>query len=99
MAGINANQEIVRLEQMLRSGIRPALNGIETAEINLASGNVVLVMRIPKSWNPPHQVTFQNAFRFYARDTNGKYQLDVDVLRGNFRSLCIDCRIVMRLSC
>jgi hypothetical protein len=41
-------------------------------------------MRIPKSWNPPHQVTFQKAFRFYARDTNGKYPVDVDELRSIF---------------
>ena len=41
-------------------------------------------MHIPKSWNPPHQVTYQKAFRFYGRDTNGKYQLDVDELRSVF---------------
>jgi len=41
-------------------------------------------MRIPRSWNPPHQVTFQKAFRFYARDSNGKYQVDVDELRAVF---------------
>jgi hypothetical protein len=41
-------------------------------------------MRIPKSWNQPHQVTFQKSFRFYARDTNGKYQIDVDELRSAF---------------
>jgi hypothetical protein len=29
-------------------------------------------------------VTFQKAFRFYARDTNGKYQIDVDGLRMAF---------------
>jgi hypothetical protein len=29
-------------------------------------------------------VTFQKAFRFYARDSNGKYQVDVDELRAVF---------------
>jgi hypothetical protein len=41
-------------------------------------------MNIPRSWNPPHQVTYQKAFRFYSRDSNGKYQLDVDELRSVF---------------
>lgn len=45
-----------------------------------------MVVRVPKSWTPPHQVTFQKAFRFYARDTNGKYQVDVDGLRAAFVS-------------
>jgi hypothetical protein len=40
-----------------------------------------------KSWNPPHQVTYQNAFRFYGRSSNGKYQLDVDELRSIFSLL------------
>jgi hypothetical protein len=58
--------------------------GIQTAAINLESGRLIIVMRIPKSWSPPHQVTLQKAFRFYSRDTNGKYQLDVDELRTIF---------------
>jgi hypothetical protein len=41
-------------------------------------------LHIPKSWNPPHQVTYQKSFRFYGRDTNGKYQIDVDELRSIF---------------
>lgn len=82
--GINPDQEILRLEQILRTGVRPAINGVETVKIDLANGKVAIVMRIPRSWNPPHQVTFQNAFRFYGRDTNGKYQLDVDELRSVF---------------
>jgi hypothetical protein len=84
LAGINQDQEISRLEQILRDGIRPAITGVQTIPIPLAGGNVAIVMRIPKSWNPPHQVTFQKAFRFYARDTNGKYQIDVDELRSIF---------------
>jgi hypothetical protein len=81
---LDPDKEILRLEQMLRDGIRPPISGVETAAIALAGGKAALVMRIPKSWNPPHQVTFQKAFRFYARDSNGKYQIDVDELRSIF---------------
>ncbi|MBV9567772.1 MAG: ATP-binding protein, partial [Hyphomicrobiales bacterium] len=84
--GINGDpaKEIVRLEQMVRSGIRPPLSGVHTISVKLGNGSSMLVMRIPKSWYPPHQVTYQNAFRFYSRDSNGKYQIDIDELRLMF---------------
>jgi hypothetical protein len=69
---------------MARDGIRPPINGLDARAVKLDNGNLALVLRVPRSWNPPHQVTFQKTFRFYARDTNGKYQLDVDELRGVF---------------
>ena len=84
LANVDPDKEILRLEGMLRDGIRPPISGVQTASVALTSGTFALVMRIPKSWNPPHQVTFQKAFRFYARDSNGKYQVDVDELRSIF---------------
>ena len=84
IGNIDADKERLRLDQMLRDGIRPPISGVETVPVPLKTGGVALVMRIPKSWNPPHQVTFQKAFRFYARGTNGKYQVDVDELRAIF---------------
>jgi len=82
LPGIDPDKEILRLESMLRSGIRPPLIGVQSIAIQLATGSFAIVVRIPKSWNPPHQVTFQNSFRFYGRGTNGKYQLDIDELRS-----------------
>jgi hypothetical protein len=82
-ASFDADKEILRLEQMLRDGVRPPLS-VETRAVPLTGDRVALVVRIQKSWNPPHQVTFQKAFRFYARDSNGKYQVDVDELRAIF---------------
>jgi hypothetical protein len=84
LSGINVDDETLRLEQMIRDGVRPPILGVQTTSVALASRNAVLVIRIPKSWNPPHQVTYQKAFRFYGRDSNGKYQLDVDELRSIF---------------
>jgi hypothetical protein len=81
--GIDADKEIIRLEQMCRDGIRPPVS-VESRAVPLSGGRVAIIMRIPRSWNPPHQVTFQKAFRFYARDSNGKYQVDVDELRAVF---------------
>ena len=84
LAGINPDRERLRLEEMLRDGIRPPISGVEIVPVPLSCGNVAIVMRIPRSWNPPHQVIYQKAFRFYARHSNGKYLLDVDELRSIF---------------
>ena len=84
LAGVNPDEEIGRLEQMSRDGIRPPIAGLHTCAIGLPDGSHAIVMRVPKSWNQPHQVTFQKAFRFYGRDSNGRYQMDVDELRSIF---------------
>jgi hypothetical protein len=84
VSNADPDKEIVRLEQMLRAGVRPAIAGVSTAAIRLAAGGAAIVIRLPKSWNPPHQVTFQAVFRFYAHDSNGKYQIDIDELRAVF---------------
>ena len=82
--GLNADIEIQRLLQIARDGIRPPIAGLNARAIQLANGRTALVVRIPRSWNPPHQVTYQKAFRFYARDTNTKYHIEVDELRSAF---------------
>ncbi len=69
---------------MIRSGIRPRIMGLETEAVSLSNGNVAIVIRTPKSWNPPHQVVFQKTLRFYGRGSNGKHPLDVDELRSIF---------------
>lgn len=81
---VDPDKEILRLQQMLRAGIRPALANVEIEAVKLSNGNHALVMHVPKSWNPPHQVVFQGAYRFCARDSRGKYFIEVDELRSIF---------------
>lgn len=84
LQGIAADKEILRLEQMVREGIRPPIMGLQTQPVALADGSIALIIRIPQSWNPPHQVTFDRTHRFFARASNGKYRVDVDELRSIF---------------
>jgi len=81
----NADQEILRLEQIIRTGTRPVLSGVHIRSISLSNGRCVILIRIPKSWASPHQVGLAGSFRFFGRSSNGKYQLDVDALRAAFR--------------
>ena len=62
ISDINPDEEILRLEGMARDGIRPPIVGLQTAAVTLANGNTAIVMRIHKSWNPPHQVTTKRPF-------------------------------------
>lgn len=83
---INPDQEITRLEEMLRSGLRPRIYGLQMKAVRIEEGSWVLVLRIPRSWNPPHQVTFQSDMRFSARGLTGKYLMDVDELRSTLEA-------------
>lgn len=83
LPGIDPDAEKLRLENMLRDGLEPRIPGIA---IKLVPANPagVIVMRIPKSWASPHMVKFQGHGRFYARNSAGKYALDVHELRAAF---------------
>ncbi len=79
----SADDELRRLEQMARDGIEPRIIGL-AVRIVPVSGGVVLVVRIPKSYNPPHRVAFQGSKRFYARSSGGRYEPNVEELRNLF---------------
>lgn len=80
----NADQEILRLESMIRDGIGPRISSVTTKSISLSNSRDALLIRIPKSWNSPHRVTFKGHDKFYSRSSNGKYPLDVGELRIAF---------------
>jgi hypothetical protein len=75
---------ILRLEGKLQTGVEPRLIGVRTNWVPLANGRGALVLRIPGSLSAPHRVTFRNGARFYARNSRGKYELDVHDLRHAF---------------
>ncbi len=83
---INVDQEILRLDQIIRNGIEPNIpsSSINIREILLKNSKCVLIIRINKSWISPHRVSFKSWDRFYSRSTNGKYPLDVQELRSAF---------------
>ena len=79
----NIDQEILRLESMIRSGINPR-PPVRTQPISLSNSKTVVIVRVQKSWISPHRVTLQGHDKFYSRSTNGKYPLDVTELRIAF---------------
>lgn len=78
------DKKILWIDDLIRQGIKPRISGIKSRAIELKNGKYAIVIRIPKSWRSPHCVTLKDSFKFHARSSNGKYQLDVDELRSAF---------------
>lgn len=83
LQAIDPDAEIRRLESTILSAIQPRIQGLSLRSIQSGNGHVI-VIHIPKSWIGPHMVTYQNMNRFYARNSAGKYMLDVQQLRASF---------------
>ena len=80
----NVDQEISRLDSIIRDGIEPRILGTIIKPVKLSNSKTALIIRVPKSWISPHRVSFKGHDKFYSRSTNGKYPLDVAELRIAF---------------
>jgi len=72
------------IEQILRSGLQPSLVGFKIRIIEVEDSKFAVVLRVPKSLRPPHRVAFKGYNRFYARNSSGVHQPDVEELRTMF---------------
>lgn len=84
LPAVDVEEAIHRLEQMILAGTTPALRGCRFHRVPLENHEESLVLRIPRSWAAPHAVTLEGGFRFWARRSNGKGQLNVPELRAAF---------------
>lgn len=82
----DADQELLRLESLARDGVEPRINGLRMRWLPIAGGGYAVVIRVPRSWNSPHRVSFKGAMRFYGRTSAGAYELSVEELRDKFNS-------------
>lgn len=75
--------EILRLDALIRDGVEPRIPGIHIIPARVES-KLILAVEVPRSWALPHAVVARGHWRFYARNSAGKYPLDVGELRGAF---------------
>lgn len=76
------DKETLRLEQIIRDGIDPRVSKVEFRAIELSENKYVWLIRVPASWIAPHRVRRNS--KFYARNSAGRYELDVSELRLAF---------------
>lgn len=81
----SADSEILRIEDLVRSSLQPRV-ALRCRAIPIVEGGHVLLLRIPRSYNPPHRLVRngKGQNRFYARHSAGKYEPNVDELRALF---------------
>ena len=78
--------EVLRLEEILRTGLEPRLPRVELRWLPEPGGKGLLVVRTPRSFLGPHRVAFQGHAHFYSRTSAGKARMDVTELRTAFLS-------------
>jgi|SRR3974390_413652 len=61
--------EILRLEQVAPGGLQPRIVNIAFHTVPIQAGGNVLIIRIPRSYNPPHRIIRQGSNRFWIAAT------------------------------
>jgi len=80
---VDIDAEVRRLETIALSGIEPRLTNLRIRSIPVTGGHAIIV-RVPRSFIPPHRVIAQNSNRFHARAGSKKYEPNVEQLRHLF---------------
>ena len=86
ISGIDPDREILRFEQLIRTGIEPRIQGLRIRAVPLDNGAHCFVLRVPHSWYPPHRVSAQNSNRFWMRNSGGIHEAGMEELRVLFTS-------------
>jgi hypothetical protein len=81
--GGNIDAEVRRLESMALTGIEPRLTNLRVRPVAVTGGHIIVV-RVPRSFTPPHRIVAQNSNRFFARAGASKYEPNVEQLRHLF---------------
>lgn len=81
LPGIDGDAEMQRIQQLIRSAIEPPITGVRMVTIPLSTGGSAVLIRIPRSWNPPHRVIHKGVNRFHVRHSGGVHEPSVEELR------------------
>lgn len=80
----NEDEFILKLESMFRDSFQPRIQSIQFRIIPLFEDLIILLIRIPRSYQMPHRVIYNGHDKFYRRNAKGKYPMDVNELRSAF---------------
>lgn len=79
----NSDAEVLRLSQILESGIEPRVAGIQFTPLKLGE-SYVLVVDVPQSFDAPHRYLFNGHSKFVQRSGTHVSELTFDQLRSAF---------------
>lgn len=84
LPGILLDEEIRRLDAILRTGMDPRIPGLVLHPVLRDTDPPCLVIRIPRSPHGIHMVTYKGSSRFYGRGAAGRFELDWGQIRNGF---------------
>jgi hypothetical protein len=84
LAGINGDEQIRRIDDMVKNGIAPRISGIRMAIVEGFPDGPVLLLRIPRSWAAPHMLTLQTTSPFFVRRSASRTEMDILEIRAAF---------------
>lgn len=84
LEGINLDESVRRLDDIIQQGIDPRVNGVRIQIIKGFPKGPIIVVRVPKSLMAPHMVTFNKNSLFYSRNNGGNYRLSALEIRSAF---------------
>lgn len=94
LPGVDLDKLKTRLESLVRDGVEPRIIGIRMGQVAV-NGGWAFVVRVPRSWNPPHRVSAGGWNKFFVRNSGGAHEASVEELRSLF-TLTADARERMR---
>jgi Putative DNA-binding domain len=86
LTNFNEDADSLRIENKIRDGISPRIPGLKLRVVSGINNEKILIVRVPRSWNAPHLVSFKKSSKFYSRNSVGKFQMDVTEIRYAFES-------------
>lgn len=78
------DSEILRLQQLADSRIEPRIPGLKLRGVRLSDGTWSIVVRVPRSWNPPHRARAGARGTFFLRRSNQVVEASMEELRALF---------------
>lgn len=81
---LGVDKVVQRFEDLLKDGVEPRLSGVRIRAVPMTVEGCVVVVRVPASLSAPHRVIAKKSARFWARHSQGKYEMDTHQLRQAF---------------
>lgn len=78
---LNFDERRLWMENLVRDNTEPRITGVGYHAVPVEDRRTALIVRVPRSWNGPHAVSYAKHWRFYGRNAAGNYPMDVTQLR------------------
>jgi len=87
LPGVNKGEHVQRITSSCLANIERRLAGIGIEDIELSTGRVAIVIRVPQSLNAPHMITYKGLNQFWRRHGRQKDKMSIDEIQEAFEKV------------